>query len=58
MGARLTEYYEQAKKINVEAKLKLVMLTKMTSDEAAAAPDSPDNIAKFESALATLRKAA
>ncbi len=55
MGAALTAYFEKAKaKGGLAAQVKFAMLTKMSSEQASQAPDSPENIKKFEEALAKL----
>jgi hypothetical protein len=55
MGARLTSYYDQAKAAGgLEARLKLAMVTRMSSAQAKEAPDSPENITRFEQALRQL----
>ena len=57
MGKRLLEYYDKAKKIGgVKAKMRLIMLTLMPTPEASKAPDSPENIRKFEMAIKKLEK--
>ncbi|HEY5955584.1 MAG TPA: hypothetical protein VIV60_03480 [Polyangiaceae bacterium] len=57
MGAKLEAYFLEAEKLaGMRAKIKLAMLTKLSAKTAAEAPDSPQNVAMFEAALATLRK--
>ncbi len=55
MGDRLVEYYSKAKeKRGMEGKIKLAMLTKMSSAQAKESPDSPENIKLFEEAIAQI----
>ncbi len=55
MGDILLSYYEKAKqKGGLEAKMRLAMLTLMPSIKAKDAPDSVENIKKFEEALKKL----
>jgi len=55
MGAKLLSYFDTAKaKGGLQAKLKLAMITKISSQQASAVPDSPENIAIFENALMQL----
>jgi hypothetical protein len=55
MGAALTAFFDKAKaKGGLAAQVKFAMMTKMSSEQAGQAPDSPDNIRKFEDALAQL----
>jgi hypothetical protein len=59
MAAKLTNYYDQAsKEFGVMGRMKLAMLTKISSEKAALEADSPDNVKLFEQALGQLRKAA
>ncbi len=52
MGAKLMAFYEQAKaRGGIQAKVKLAMITKLSSNDAESAPDSPENIKRFEEAL-------
>ena len=52
MGSQLMAYYDKAReKGGFQAGIKLAMMTKMSSTVAASAPDSPENIKKFEDAL-------
>ncbi len=55
MAEKLLAYFAKAKaKSGLQGKIKLAMITKVSSQQAGSLPDSPDNIAKFESALAQL----
>lgn len=57
MGARLLEMYKKAEELgSLKAKMRLAMLTGIPSTRAGETPDSPDAIAKFEAALAELKK--
>ena len=52
MGDILLSYYEKAKqKGGLDAQIKLAMLTLLPSKKAAEAPDSEENIKKFEEAF-------
>ena len=52
MGAKLMEYYEKAKQQGgMQATMRLAMKTTIPSTKAMDAPDSPENIAKFEEAF-------
>ena len=52
MGAQLVVYFDKAKaKGGLQAQIKLAMITKMSSQVAASAPDSPENIKMFEDAI-------
>jgi len=56
MAAKLTEFYAQAsKQYGVMGRMKLAMLTKISSEKAGTEPDSPDNIKLFEQAMAQLK---
>ena len=57
MGAKLEAYFDKAGQLGgLEAKVKLAMLTKLSGKMAKEAPDSPENIKKFEEAMAELPK--
>jgi hypothetical protein len=57
MGQRLTEFYEQASKLGgVKAKMRMAMITKISSNAAGSAPDSPENINNFKKALEEIKK--
>ena len=48
MGAKLSQYYDLAQqKGGLPVKMRLAMKTGVPSDQAASAPDSPENLAKF-----------
>ncbi|MGA3123508.1 MAG: hypothetical protein ABSF69_22290 [Polyangiaceae bacterium] len=56
MGAKLLAFYDQAsKEFSAVGRMKLAMLTLISSVKAGDAPDSPENIKKFEAALDKLR---
>ena len=58
MANRLTGYYTQAaNEFGVVGRMKLAMLTKISSERAATEADSPANIQAFEQALKQLRAA-
>ncbi len=52
MGEILLKFYKIAGDSGgLEAKMKLAILTRLPSSEAARAPDSPENIARLRTAL-------
>lgn len=56
MAARLTEFYDKAaNEFGLAGRIKLALLTKISSEKAGAVEDSPDNIRVFEQALKQLR---
>jgi len=56
MAAKLNEFYKQAaQEFGLAGRIKLAMLTKISSEKAEAADDSPENIRIFEQALQQLR---
>jgi hypothetical protein len=56
MAARLIEFYDQAAtEFGPAGRIKLALLTKISSEKAGAVEDSPDNIRVFEQALKQLR---
>jgi hypothetical protein len=58
MAAKLNEFYKQAaQEFGLAGRIKLAMLTKISSEKAEAAEDSPENIRIFEQALQQLRSA-
>jgi hypothetical protein len=58
MAAKLNEFYKQAaQEFGLAGRIKLAMLTKVSSEKAEAAEDSPENIRIFEQALQQLRSA-
>jgi hypothetical protein len=53
----LSEYYIKAEKLGgIKAKMRLAMLTKVPSNNAASLPDSSDNVKIFENAMNEIRK--
>jgi hypothetical protein len=59
MAAKLTEFYTQAsKEFGMSGRMKLAMLTKISSEKAATEADTPDNIKLFEQAMLQLKQAA
>lgn len=55
MGEQLLVYFQKANdKGGIQAKVKLAMLTKMSSEQAKNAPDSPENIKLFTNALSQI----
>ena len=58
MAAKLLEFYEKAGQAGgLQGKVKMAIITQLPSQKAAAAPDSPENIALFERALAEVKAA-
>lgn len=56
MATRLTDFYKQAaQEFGLAGRIKLAMLTKISSEKAANVDDSPENIRIFEQALQQLR---
>jgi hypothetical protein len=56
MAAKLNEFYKQAaQEFGLAGRIKLAMLTKISSEKAEAAEDSPENIRIFERAIQQLR---
>ena len=59
MGVKLVEFYEKASKdYGAMGRMKLALLTQISSTKAAGEADSPENIKKFEQALVQLRQPA
>lgn len=59
MAAKLVEFYAQATKdFGVMGRMKLAMLTKISSEKAGTEADTPENIKLFEQALRQLKQAA
>lgn len=55
MGAKLLEYFSKADaKGGLPASIKFSMLVRMSKSQAEQAPDDPENIKKFEDALAQI----
>jgi hypothetical protein len=56
MGIKLLRYFHNASKQgSLKAKMRLVVLTNISSQTASKLPDSPDNIRKFEKAMIEIR---
>ena len=57
MAAQLVNFYEKvAQEHGVVGRMKLAMLTQISSVKAKAEEDSPENIRKFEAALTQIRQ--
>ena len=57
MGARLIDFFDQvSKEYGATGRMKLAMLTKISSIKAQDEPDSAENIQKFAQALEQLRR--
>ena len=58
MAAKLTAFYAEAtKQYGVMGRMKLAMLTKISSEKAGTEADSPENIKLFEQAMLQLKAA-
>jgi len=56
VATRLNEFYQQAaREFGLAGRIKLAMLTKISSEKAQAAEDSLENIRIFEKAMQQLR---
>lgn len=56
MGAKLAEFYKEAEKIgSIKARMRLAILTKISSTQADTVPDSPENMKVFQDAMAKLK---
>lgn len=56
MGQRLSQYFLEAEKIGAaNARMRLVMLAHITTSQAAAIPDTSEEIEKFEAIMKRLR---
>ena len=57
MGAKLMEFFSQAQKLGgIKGKMRLAMITRISSAQAGSQPDSPENIRKFTAALNEIKK--
>lgn len=57
MGKHLLEMYDEAKKIGgLSAQIRLAILTMISSTKAADLPDSEENMNKFRTSMAVVRK--
>jgi hypothetical protein len=57
MAAKLTSYYDViGKELGFQGRMKLAMLTKISSTDAQSAPDSPANIQLFEQSMGAIRR--
>ena len=57
MAAKLVASYEEAKKIGgMKAMMRMALITGIPSNKAESEPDSAENIALFEKALAEVKK--
>ena len=57
MAEKMVAFYEEAKRIgNLKAMMRMALLTKIPSSRAESEPDTPENIALFEKALAEIKK--
>ena len=58
MATRLNGFFTQAAtEFGIVGRMKLAILTKISSEKALSEPDSPSNIQLFENAMAQLRAA-
>ncbi|NLO18789.1 MAG: hypothetical protein GX121_02750 [Ignavibacteria bacterium] len=57
MGAKLVQICEEAKRIGgLKAQMRMAVLTKTPSSQAATVPDTPENVALFQNALNEIKK--
>ncbi len=57
MGQKLKSFYDEAEKLGgIKAKMRIAVLTAISSVKALEAPDSPENIAKFDNAMKEIKK--
>ena len=57
MAAKLAGYYDLiGKELGFQGRMKLAMLTKMSSTDAKSAADNPVNIQLFEKSMGAIRK--
>ena len=57
MAAQLLEFYDRAlKEFGLSGRVKLALLTKISSEKAQTAADSPENIEIFQRALAQIKQ--
>ncbi|HSV98987.1 MAG TPA: hypothetical protein VLI39_02370 [Sedimentisphaerales bacterium] len=57
MGQQLLGYYEKAKALGgMKTQMRMAMITKVPSTQAAAAADAPQTVALFEQAMKELQK--
>jgi hypothetical protein len=57
MGIKLNGYYQQViTEFGTLGRVKFAMLTKVSSEKATMAPDSPETVQMFEAALVKLRQ--
>ncbi len=57
MGQKLSSYYDKANAIGgAQARVAFVKLVALAASQAEAMPDSPDLIAKFDTALQQVKK--
>jgi hypothetical protein len=57
MADKLLKYYDEAGKLGgLKAKMRLAVITNVSSSAAGTEPDSPENVQNFENALKEIRK--
>ncbi|MEQ8187856.1 MAG: hypothetical protein ABRQ39_07755 [Candidatus Eremiobacterota bacterium] len=57
MGVKLLAFYDDAQKIGgLKGKMRLAMITGISSAKAGSEPDSPENIKKFTDGISELKK--
>ena len=57
MGEKLSKFYEKANEIGgMKARMRLAILTNISSVKAAQEPDSEENVKKFEAAIVEISK--
>jgi hypothetical protein len=56
MGVKLAAFYNEANEVGgARARIKMAIITKLSTEKAMAAPDSPENIKVFQEALSTIK---
>jgi len=57
MAQKLLSFYDEANNLGgIKAKMRLAVLTAISSTKAATEPDSSENVAKFDKAMQEIRK--
>jgi hypothetical protein len=57
MGEKLKKFYDEADKLGgTKAKMRLAMITLISSNDAPSAEDSSENVTKFENAMKEIKK--
>lgn len=57
MAEKLSKFYDEVSQLGgLKAKMRLAVLTSISSSKAGGEPDSPENIKKFEKAMQEIKK--